>query len=661
MTKLDECFTDNEIIKYLCKIRVSKAQRCNKKHLLHLLTKAKKHNYHLNNKEDKEFEKLQGLLPSRRKWKKLGMENRYKDVSGIKIRISSVEYNQKSLLKTVKYYRKKSPKEQFVIALNLFIQEIKDSVNSDEYVIESPEIEKKFKKKDKKRNISTYRPISIYPLKERIIIGLVSKYFTKIFDKYFSEQSYAFRQPPTIDEKKKKSKIQKNHHEAIQTILDYRKKHDNTPLWVSECDIKKFYDSVHHKTLKYFFKKLIKQTKKNCPASYDIRAENLFYKYLDSYSFVKNVLPKNKRMKNGEFGWVEKELKESKLFKSTRNLKLGVPQGGALSGLISNILLDSIDKKLESFKDPDLLYVRYCDDMVIIHPDKEKCKKYSEIYEQSLKKMKLFSHPFQECSYADYKSFWNKKSKKPYRWYNEKGKSFYWFGFVGYEISFDGDLRVRKSSLRKEKDKQKKVVSDIVKVIKTDRRKSKGYILESAINRLNGMAIGRANLRNYRKLENEMCWANGFHKLNDNKTVRSQMRELDKFRSLQKHRLKKIINKLEDNEESTFPKEDLFIKEEIFSEITDFDKQDSLNVRNELKNKGLLSDNFSIKDREYFKVKDKDEIKVKEIIDLGLSEKYLYFYEEILEIIRDIIYAKNYKYYGKPYSYYYHIVEKKLK
>ncbi|MBK8362805.1 MAG: hypothetical protein IPL24_03750 [Bacteroidetes bacterium] len=51
---------------------------------------------------------------------------------------------------------------------------------------------------------------------------------------------------------------------------------------------------------------------------------------------------------------------------------MGIPQGGALSGLIANLVLDFADRKMQSLNDSKLLYVRFCDDMIIIHPSKKK-------------------------------------------------------------------------------------------------------------------------------------------------------------------------------------------------------------------------------------------------------------------------------------------------
>ena len=277
-------------------------------------------------------------------------------------------------------------------------------------------------KGDKKKTGNICRPISLYTLKDRLIISFTNKYFTEIFDKYFYSNSYAFRSVKKIDGKR----VPLTHHDAIQAILDYKHQYKGKRLWVSECDISKFYDSVHHSIVKNVFKNLINKVKKDNPDLYDLRAERLFYKFLESYSFVKNVLPYNekskipywdeKRIPDGSYGWVGDELKKHKYFKSFKNAKIGVPQGGALSGLIANMVLDFADKKVVNSSNSKLLYVRFCDDMVIIHPHKKECRKTSEIYANALKELHLIPHEFKFVSKNNSDLFWSGdiKSKHPY-------------------------------------------------------------------------------------------------------------------------------------------------------------------------------------------------------------------------------------------------------
>ena len=215
-----------------------------------------------------------------------------------------------------------------------------------------------------------------------------------------------------------------------------------------------------------------------------------------------------------------------------------------------------MDNAIKTLKDEQLLYIRFCDDMIMIHPDKKKCENAVEVYQKALLDLKLVPHEFKEnlknTSAKNLDSIWNgkNKSKKTYKWTNDfKDRSnIPWIGFVGYEIHFDGHVRVRKSSLKKELRKQKEVVQKISLVIQDEtRRARKGTIMESAINRLNGMSVGRIHIWNHDKVNPDMCWVNGFRVLNRNKYVSKQLKQLDKNRNHQLARLRREVRNLPDD------------------------------------------------------------------------------------------------------------------
>lgn len=541
MKKFEEYITDENIIFYLCRMRAKLAKQRNKKHLIHYLTSNSKYNYHRKLLSQTEIQ-LQELLPTRRKWVKLGENSRRKNGQGL----NSVRKNIRSLQKTIMKYRKFKPHEPFVQKLNSFIEEIKISIKNNKYNINKPDIYPKPKEDNK-----TCRPISIFPLKEKIIICLTNKYFTDLFDDFFFEHSYAFRSTQLINGKKKIL----SHHDAIKTLMGYQQGMGDKKLWVSECDMKKFYDTVNHSIIKKSFNKLISRVKKEKPDLYSKDAERLFYQYLESYKFNKNVLPYNKHsayfkkfnIPNGKFGWVKKEFEERNYYKSFNNAKIGVPQGGALSSLIANIVLDYADKQVLNNSDDDLLYLRYCDDMIIIHPDKEKCEEASKTYKDSLESLKLIPHEFKKDLQNTADSFWAAKSKAAYKWDGAGNGVFPWIGFVGYEIHHKGYIRVRKSSLKKEMKKQYETINEIkLAVPKEDKRVTNKAILESAINRLIGMSVGRVKIWNFKIIKNDMCWINGFSELTDNKYSRIQLKRLDKNRN---RLICKLVKKLKDEGE----------------------------------------------------------------------------------------------------------------
>lgn len=645
MNKFDEYIKESNIVYMICKTRAKYAKKRNEKHLIYSLSGDKDLNYHTDNPNNEEEKKLSEILPSRKKWKKVNKDNRYNKKGQ---RINSVKYNTLSLQITINWYRKNKPEEPFLIELDKFIKEIIDAINDKNYKIKTPElypILKGDKKNEETKEKNICRPISIYSLKDRIILSIVNKYLTDFFDDSFYEKSFAFRS----------SKVERNHHSSIHEILEHKSNYKGKRLWVSECDISKFYDSVNHTIIKKLFIRLLKKVEYNTQIFCDERASNLFYKYLQSYSFVKDVLPFNDKkserynkywnkfnISNGEFGWVRKEIIALGFYKKSGigKAKIGIPQGGALSGLIANIVLDYADRQILKISDNKLFYTRFCDDMVIIHTSKKKCNEAALIYEKALKELKLVPHEFKRNLKNTPDSFWSKKikSKSPYKWSSEYQKSFPWFGFVGYEIHYDGILRVRKKSMKKELDKQKEVIDKIIDAVKKQKRKTNGTIIESAVNRLVGMSVGRVEIWNYDKIENEMCWVNGFNKLKPNKYLKSQLKQLDRNRN--------------------------YLLDTLWKELSDYKLTE--NIINRLNNKGvsieicealkILIDNVYT-DKEMFiidiekTIGKENRIKYQGLI-LSLSIYNKPIDDDKESNNRPIIY------YGKPFSYYYHIIEK---
>lgn len=550
---MDSYLTNDKIIYYLCRVRAKYAKQRSKKHLVHLLSNEPKLNHHKDVLTDDELF-LKKILPPRRKWKKLGKEYRYKKDNRHQ-KINSIEYNTRSIFKTIKFYQKNHPNTSFVIKLNEFIEETKNCIDNPNYKIAKPKIYPKLKEKitfdPNEKN--TCRPISLFLLRDKIIISQTNKYLSKIFDNEFYPLSHAFRAPI-------KGQELITHHDSIQEILNYKNRFQGSHLWVAECDMSKFYDSVNHSIILTQFNKLI-QRAESSDKVIDSRAVKIFNEYLNSYNFIEDVLPKNKeedfwkkfKIPNGEFGWVEDDLIRLNHYTEINCQRIGIPQGGALSGLIANLVLDYADSKVTQIKDDELLYIRFCDDMILMHPNQQVCFKAVKNYEEALIELKLVPHKF-KCENelaSTSKSFWQSKSKSPYKWSADYKKklSFPWIGFVGYEVHFEGAIRVRKSSLKKEINKQKEVVRVINKAIQKDNKRARnGTIIESAMNRLNGMSVGRIQLWNHPMVEADMCWVNGFKKLNYNSVLKGQLRSLDKNKNHQIARLKKEVSKFKDPE-----------------------------------------------------------------------------------------------------------------
>lgn len=184
----------------------------------------------------------------------------------------------------------------------------------------------------------------------------------------------------------------------------------------------------------------------------DPRAREIFDAYLQSYSFLNNVRGTaqrdlRKRDQQGEFKWPEQDLDQ--LYRSQSLPAIGVPQGGALSCVIANAVLHRADKAVAQVKrqhGTPLLYLRYCDDMILIAATRTACTAAFNAYQRTLRDLLLPVDPPQPVRPYN-KHFWEEKSKRPYEW-SATGSP--WIQFVGYQIRHDALLRIRPSSLKKQ-------------------------------------------------------------------------------------------------------------------------------------------------------------------------------------------------------------------
>jgi len=156
-------------------------------------------------------------------------------------------------------------------------------------------------------------------------------------------------------------------------------------------------------------------------------------------------------------------------------------------------------------------------------------------------------------------NFWgsDSKSKAPHKWgdNNIDKANVPWLSFVGYQIRYDGAIRLRKAALKKEFDKQHEQCRIVAKalLIKDKKggtkninlisKKSRRQQLFALENRLISMSIGRVLLYDL-NAQQTMCWTNGFKALNKNKVVGRQLKILDSNRTRQLYNFKKKIAQL---------------------------------------------------------------------------------------------------------------------
>lgn len=153
------------------------------------------------------------------------------------------------------------------------------------------------------------RNLGIPSVVDRIIEQAIVQVITPIVEPYFSEYSYGFRP-------------NRRAQQAVTKLLEYL---NDGYSYIVDIDLEKFFDNVPQDKLMTLVGKIIK----------DPDTESLISKYLKAGVMVKGK------------------------YEATN---VGTPQGGNLSPILSNIMLNELDKELET---RGLNFVRYADDCVI--------------------------------------------------------------------------------------------------------------------------------------------------------------------------------------------------------------------------------------------------------------------------------------------------------
>ena len=153
-------------------------------------------------------------------------------------------------------------------------------------------------------------PLGIPAVLDRVIQQALYQVLMPIFNPDFSEYSYGFRPGRSA-------------HDAVRQVREYIRQGYRIAV---DMDLSKFFDRVNHDVLMHRVAGKIR----------DKRILRLIGKYLRAGVVIKGRLQKSRE---------------------------GVPQGGPLSPLLANILLDDLDKELEK---RGHTFVPYADDFVIV-------------------------------------------------------------------------------------------------------------------------------------------------------------------------------------------------------------------------------------------------------------------------------------------------------
>lgn len=248
------------------------------------------------------------------------------------------------------------------------------------------------------------RILGIPTVKDRFIQQAIHQELARYYDPHFSEHSYGFR--PGRDA-----------HQAITQAAHYVKEGHE---WVVDIDLEKFFDKINHDRLMQRLSKGVG----------DKRLLRLIHAYLKA-------------------GLMEGGLIEQRV--------AGTPQGGPLSPLLSNIVLDELDKELENRGHK---FCRYADDCNIYVKSRKAgervMKSIIDFIETKLKlKVNRTKSGVRHCSEVK---------------------------FLGYTLLSEGGIRVSDKSVEKLKDRVKEIT-----------RRNRGVNFEEVIRELNLLIVGWSN------------------------------------------------------------------------------------------------------------------------------------------------------------------------
>lgn len=163
------------------------------------------------------------------------------------------------------------------------------------------------------------RQLGIPTVVDRVVQQAIAQILTPLYEPQFSDHSYGFRP-------------KRNAHQALKKCRDYITEGHG---YAVDLDLEKFFDKVNHSKLIEVLSRTVK----------DGRVVSLIHKYLNA----------------GVQVGCNFEASE-----------MGVPQGGPLSPLLSNIMLNELDRELERRGHK---FVRYADDMVILCKSKRSAER----------------------------------------------------------------------------------------------------------------------------------------------------------------------------------------------------------------------------------------------------------------------------------------------
>lgn len=259
------------------------------------------------------------------------------------------------------------------------------------------------------------RQLGIPTVKDRLVQQAISQVLSKRYDCTFSDHSYGFRP-------------KRNAHQALRKAGGYVTEGKD---WIVDMDLSKFFDEVNHDRLLWQLSTRIG----------DKGVLKLIGKFLRAGMLSGGMT--NQRVK-------------------------GTPQGSPLSPLLSNIVLDELDKELER---RGHCFVRYADDIIIMvgsEPASERVMESLSGFIENRMRLKI-----------------NKEKSKIIRPHQ--------LNFLGHSILKDGNLGLSRKSEQRFKARLKQLT-----------KRNRGIGFEQMVSELNPLLRGWFNYFKYAKMKSRL-------------------------------------------------------------------------------------------------------------------------------------------------------------
>ena len=228
------------------------------------------------------------------------------------------------------------------------------------------------------------RKLGIPTVVDRVIQQAIAQQLSKIYEPKFSENSYGFRPNKSTQD----------------AVLKAKEIMNNGYKWVVDLDLEKFFDTVNQDLLISIIRRTVNEDK----------VVSIIRKYLQAGVLVNGVFEKTEE---------------------------GTPQGGNISPILSNIMLNELDKELEK---RGLEFVRYADDCVIFTKSRKSAERVMENITRFIEtKLRLKV---------------NKNKSKVERPWRIK-----YLGFSFYQAKGKVEIRIHPKSIAKFKDKIREITS----------------------------------------------------------------------------------------------------------------------------------------------------------------------------------------------------------